>query len=102
VSGYTFGGAVNGSARKRCSTTWPMASIQAARSPCRAAISAVPIRSSGPGTSGIGRECSATGFSPAWKSAVSEKIATSSPLRSCQATTRRVVNDRPSRMRSTA
>jgi hypothetical protein len=87
---------------KRWSTARAIACIHAASSPCFATISSAVRRLSGPGTSGIGWECSATGFSPAWKSAVSAKIATSSPLRFCQATTRRVVNERPSRMRSTA
>jgi hypothetical protein len=50
----------------------------------------------------MGSACSTTGDSGTEASAVRAKIATSSPRRRCQAITRRVLNVRPSRIRSTA
>ena len=102
VSGGVRGLGSNGSARYRCSTARARIRRVAAFVGWAATTSSRPGSDSGPGTSGIGSECSTTGRSPAWKSAVSAKMATSEPLRVCRASTRRVLNDRPSRSRSTS
>ena len=104
VSGGGFGRASNGSSRSRCSTARPIASMR--RRPVRrGGRRPRPARAASSGRGHVGHRQRVLGHRLLARGGSRRSARRSRrprPCGCCQATTRRVLNDRPSRIRSTS